>query len=111
LLEHGKPMIFGAQRDKGIRLVGTTPQVFRIGEDGLSEADAWVHDAHDPDPTRAFLLGGMDLPDFPVPMGVLRSVERPTYDALVVEQVAEAKAARKADLQKLLNGRTNWVVA
>ena len=111
LLEHGKPMVFGAKRDKGIRLVGVRPVVFQFGEDGLSEADAWVHDAHDPDSTRAFLLARMTAPDFPTPIGLFRSVQRPCYDALINAQVAEITAKKTPDLQKLLNGRNSWVVA
>ncbi len=110
LLEHGKPMIYGQKRDKGIRLVGTRPEVFTIGENGLTEADAWVHDAHDTDPTRAFLLGRMEWPEFPMPMGVLRSNARPVFDQLICNQVAEIQQSKKADLQKLLDGRSSWVV-
>jgi 2-oxoglutarate/2-oxoacid ferredoxin oxidoreductase subunit beta len=46
----------------------------------------------------------------PVPQGVFRSVERPTLDALMTEQVAAAKAAKPADLQKLLTGSETWTV-
>ena len=110
LLEHGKPMLFGTNKDKGIRLVGTRPQVFVLGQDGLSADDAWVHDAHDRDPVRAFLLAHMDPPQFPTPMGVLRSVERPVYDELINSQVAEITSKKPPDLQKLLNGRNSWQV-
>ncbi len=111
LLEHGKPMIFGAKRDKGIRLVGVRPVVFQLGENGLTEADAWVHDAHDSDSTRAFLLARMTAPEFPTPIGLFRAVARPCYDALINEQVAAVTAKKAPDLQKLLNGRNSWVVA
>lgn len=110
LLEHGKPMIYGQNRDKGIRLRGLKPEVVTLGVDGVTEADLWVHDAYEDDPTRAFLLSRMEWPDFPVPVGVIRAVQKPVYDALVNAQVAEQKAAKKADLQKLLNGRSTWVV-
>ena len=110
LLEHGKPMIYGQNRDKGIRLRGLKPEVVTIGENGVTEADLWIHDAHDDDPTRAFLLSRMEWPHFPVPVGVIRAVQQPVYDALVNAQVDEQKAAKKADLQKLLNGRSTWVV-
>jgi len=110
LLEHGKPMVFGGARDKGIRLVGLRPVVFRLGEDGLGAGDAWIHDAHDPDPTRAFLLARMTAPEFPTPMGVLRSVARPVYDDLVHGQMREVAANKAPDLQKLLDGRNSWTV-
>lgn len=110
LLEHGKPMIFGANRDKGIRLVGVRPEVFTLGQDGLTEADAWIHDAHDEDPTRAFLLSRMDWPAFPVPIGVIRATQRDTFDELINAQVEEVRAKKPADLQKLLEGRSSWLV-
>ncbi len=110
LLEHGQPMVFGANRDKAIRLLGTRPQVFQIGQDGLGVGDAWVHDAHDADPVRAFLLARMEGPEFPTPMGVLRSVQRPAYDELVNAQVAQVAARKPADLQKLLDGPHPWLV-
>ena len=46
VLEHGKPMIFGKDRDKGIRLDGLHPEVVTIGENGVTEADLLVHDEH-----------------------------------------------------------------
>ncbi len=110
LLQHGQPMVFGAQRDKGIRIRGVTPEVVTIGEDGITEADLWVHDEKDEDSTRAFLLSRMNGPAFPVPVGVLRAVERPIYDRAVNAQVAQAEAAKPADLQTLLNGRKSWTV-
>ncbi len=111
LLEHGKPMIFGEHRDKGIRLVGTKAQVVQIGENGITEADLWVHDAHDDDPAHAFILSRMEWPDFPVPVGVLRDVQRPVYDQLVQAQIVEVQAGKTPDLQALLDGRQTWTVA
>lgn len=110
LLEHGKPMLFGANNDKGIRIRGVSPEVVTLGEDGISKSDLWVHDAKDDDSTRAFLLSRMNGPRFPVPVGVLRAVQRPVYDRGVEAQIAEAEGAKSADLQALLNGRKNWVV-
>ncbi len=109
-LRHGQPMVFGRARDKGIVLRGLRPEVVTLGEGGLSEADCWVHDAHDPDPTRAFILARMWAPALPVPVGVLRAVQRPCYDAAVNAQVATARAT-PGDLHKLLVGRKNWTVS
>jgi 2-oxoglutarate ferredoxin oxidoreductase subunit beta len=110
LLEHDKPMIFGAKRDKGIRLRGLKPEIVKIGEDGVTEADLWVHDAYDEDLTRTFLLSRFDMPDFPIPIGVLRAVQRPVYDSLVNAQVDAQRAVKKQDLQVLLDGAKNWIV-
>ena len=108
--QHGKPMVFGAARNRGIRIVGLRPEIVELGEDGYGEADLWVHDASDPDPTRAFVLSRMTAPDFPVPVGVLRAVERPAYDVQVNEQVASRQRASTADLQALLDGPRPWQV-
>jgi 2-oxoglutarate ferredoxin oxidoreductase subunit beta len=110
VLEHDAPMIFGAERDKGIRLVGLRPEVVTIGNDGVTVDDLWVHDAHDPDPTRAFLLSRMNGPENPVPMGVLRAVDKPVYDQGLNAQIERAKNEKKPDLQALLYGRKTWKV-
>jgi len=114
VLKHGEPMIFGAEKNKGIRLNGLQPEVVTIGENGVSVADLWVHDETDPDATRTQILSRMWWPDFPVPVGVFRRVPRPTHDQLLVEQIDGAKAARAAkgpvDLQKLLASGETWTV-
>lgn len=109
-LEHNKPMIFGLQRDKGIRLRGLRPEIVKIGENGVTEADLWVHDAYDEDPTRTFLLSRFEFPTMPVPLGILRSVQRPVYDQLVNAQVELQRAVKKPDLQALLDGNKTWIV-
>ncbi len=115
VLKHGEPMIFGAEKNKGIRLNGLQPEVVTIGENGVSVADLWVHDETNPDATRTQILSRMWWPDFPVPVGVFRRVPRPTHDQLLVEQVESAKAARAAkgpvDLQKLLAAGETWTVS
>ena len=115
VLKHGEPMIFGAEKNKGIRLNGLQPEVVTIGENGVSVVDLWVHDETDPDATRTQILSRMWWPDFPVPVGVFRRVPRPTHDQLLVEQVESAKAARAAkgpvDLQKLLAAGETWTVS
>ena len=114
VLKHGEPMIFGAEKNKGIRLNGLQPEVVTIGENGVSVADLWVHDETDPDATRTQILSRMWWPDFPVPVGVFRRVPRPTHDQLLIEQIEGAKAARAAkgpvDLQKLLASGETWTV-
>ncbi len=106
-LEAGKPMVFAGGK-KGIRIRGFTPEVITLG-DGLSADDCVVHDPTDLG--LANVLARMDYPEFPVPMGVIYAVERPTYDAQFVAQIDAAKAAAPApDLQKLLLGGETWKV-
>src|SRR3954471_23686182 len=109
-LEDGKPMIFGKDRDKGIRLRGLRPEVVQLG-DGVSEEDLLVHDETAEDPYLALILSRMWWPEFPVPVGVLRRVDRPTHDALMAAQIDDAIAARGAgDLAKALNSGETWTV-
>ena len=90
VLEHGKPMIFGKDRDKGIRLNGHQPEVVTLGVDGITEADLLVHD--EADPLIAFMLSRIYWPDFPVPVGVIFDVKRATHDELLTAQREEAVA-------------------
>jgi len=110
LLEHGKPMIFGKEHDKGIRLRGLHPEVVTLG-DGVTEADLLVHDEEAEDPYLAYMLSRMWWPQFPVPVGVLRRISRPTHDQLMVGQIEDAVARQGAgDLAQLLVSGETWVV-
>jgi 2-oxoglutarate ferredoxin oxidoreductase subunit beta len=103
-------MVFGKDRDKGIRLNGLQPEVVQLG-DGVTEADLLVHDEQAADPYLAFMLSRMWYPEFPVPVGVLRRVERPTHDQLLTRQLEAAVEKRgEGDLVKLLGGTDTWVV-
>ena len=109
-LEHGKPLIFGKDRNKGIRLKGLKLEVVELGN-GITEADLLVHDAQAADPSLAFMLARMDYPDFPVPVGIFRSVQKPTYDELLEAQVQDSvNRMGPGNLEKLLNSGDTWVV-
>jgi 2-oxoglutarate ferredoxin oxidoreductase subunit beta len=111
VLEDGKPMVFGKDRDKGIRLRGLRPEVVTLGENGITEADLLVHDETAEDPYLAFMLSRMFYPEFPVPVGVIRRVDRPTHDQLMAEQIANAVNQRgEGDLARLLNSGETWTV-
>jgi 2-oxoglutarate ferredoxin oxidoreductase subunit beta len=110
-LEHGKPMVFGKDRDKGIRLVGLHPEVVTIGQDGVTEADLLVHDAHAEDPHLALILSRMFWPEFPVPVGVLRDVQKPTHSDLIDAQIEQAiEKSGQGDLAKALVAGETWTV-
>ena len=109
VLEHGKPMIFGRERNRGLRLNGHRPEIVTIGEDGITEADVLVHD--EDDPLLAAMLSTIYWPDFPVPVGVIRAVHRPTHSELLNRQVEEAVAKRGAgNLTDLLDSGETWIV-
>jgi 2-oxoglutarate ferredoxin oxidoreductase subunit beta len=110
-LEHGKPMIFGKDRNQGIRMNGALPEVVTIGENGVTEADILVHDINLEDPSVAFMLARMEQPDFPQPVGIFRSITRPSYDQLLVDQIDSAIAkSGPGSLDKLINTGDMWTV-
>jgi 2-oxoglutarate ferredoxin oxidoreductase subunit beta len=102
-------MIFGAEKNKAIRLDGNVPKVFEIG-DKLTIDDALVHDKKDY--VIASLLANMTYnPDFPEPLGVFYAIDMPTYEDLMVDQIKDAiKKKPKGTVQQLLDSGDNWVV-
>jgi 2-oxoglutarate ferredoxin oxidoreductase subunit beta len=107
VLEHGKPLVFGKNRDKGIRLRDFRPEVVTLG-DGITQDDLLVHD--ETNAALAYLISRMGPPTFPTPIGVFAAVERPRYEEVLGAQVASAKARSTADLRKLLHQGDTWVV-
>jgi 2-oxoglutarate/2-oxoacid ferredoxin oxidoreductase subunit beta len=105
-LEHGEPIVFGAQGDKGLRR--TASGGFEVAPAG--SPDIVVHDAHNPDPSLAFALSRLDSPGFEhTPIGIFRQVARPSYDELMREQLAEATERQgKGDLAALLSSGDTW---
>ena len=95
LLEHGKPMIFGKEANKGLMLDGFNLKVVTIGQNGITEADILVHDAACQDTTLQMKLALMEGPELPIAVGVIRDVEEETYDAAVEAQIAEVQAKSK----------------
>jgi 2-oxoglutarate ferredoxin oxidoreductase subunit beta len=111
-LEHGKPLIFGKNRDKGIRQNGFDLEVVPLGN-GITEKDLLVHNEQHPRSAYAFMLAHMEQrPDFPTPIGVLRATENvPRYEDLIAEQIRQVQERRgKGDLDKLLHAGDTWEV-
>jgi 2-oxoglutarate ferredoxin oxidoreductase subunit beta len=111
-LEHGKPLIFGQNRDKGIRLNGLDPEVVELGK-GITEDDLLFHDEKAAEPSLAYLLTRLRHEDgFPEPIGVFRAIDAPKYDHELNAQVAAAKAKpRESDLNALFNSGETWTVS
>jgi 2-oxoglutarate ferredoxin oxidoreductase subunit beta len=87
------------------------PEVVTLGEQGITEADILRHDEHEPEPNLAFVLSRLDYPDFPVPVGVFRAIEKPTYDQMLEDQRTAALARHgEGDLEALFNSGDTWVV-
>ncbi|MGB8358387.1 MAG: 2-oxoacid:ferredoxin oxidoreductase subunit beta [Bacteroidales bacterium] len=111
VLNHGKPMIFGKEHDKGLLLDGLRLKVVKLGKDGITEKDLLVHDAHEPDPGVHYMLAGMQYPEFPVALGIIREVKSQTYDGAMLEQHERVKAKSKIrSVDDLLNSGSTWKV-
>ena len=110
-LEHGKPLVFGKERDKGLRLKpgSVALEAVTLGEGGVTEADLLVHD--ETNRIQAQMLAAMEPPAFPVALGVLYSNPGASYEAEVRTQREAAKASKGAgDLKALLHSGHTWVV-
>jgi 2-oxoglutarate ferredoxin oxidoreductase subunit beta len=90
-LEHGKPMIFGKERNRGLVMKGDRMEVVTIGQNGVTEKDLIVHNAHDHDDTNHYRLVRMGLPAFPMAMGVIRATESSVFESEMHDQVVQAK--------------------
>jgi len=111
-LEHKKPMVFGKYKDKGIKLDGTTPKVINISEGNNSINDCWVHDEFDKSFVRATILAHLnDEEGFPVPVGIIRQIDKPTYDEGSEAQIKNVKSKLgEGDLEKVLFSGNTWNV-
>jgi len=88
-LEHGKPMIFGSENDKGLVLNGLKLEVVTIGENGVTEADILVHNAEEKDPTLHQMLVRLE---YPLATGVIRRVEDITLEERMTDLAAQVKS-------------------
>jgi 2-oxoglutarate ferredoxin oxidoreductase subunit beta len=110
LLEHGKPITFGAEGERGVRL---RPDGAAEIVDGAEEASLMVHDEHAETPSLASALARLShTPHGPTPIGVFRDVERPVYDRLMDEQLARAREDQgEGDLAELLHAGDTWTIS
>ncbi|MCM2277688.1 MAG: 2-oxoacid:ferredoxin oxidoreductase subunit beta [Oligoflexia bacterium] len=106
-LQHGKPLLFGANQDKGIRLKNFSPEVVKVGEGGANASELAVHDIASPDSSLAYLLSQMDQPrdGQPVPLGIFRQVSAPIY----TEVAGMQSPADDAAVARILRGSASWV--
>jgi 2-oxoglutarate ferredoxin oxidoreductase subunit beta len=110
-LKHGKPLIFGEKKNKGIMLRGADPVVVTLGEQGIGKKDLVVHDMYREDPNYASMLTEMASPDFPLPVGIYRAVKKPVYEVELEAQIKSVTALKgRRNLQALLRGSEYWTV-
>lgn len=111
ILKHGQPMIFGKDNDKGLVLDGLKLKVVRLGENGITEKNLLVHDAREANPGIQYMLANMRYPDYPMALGVIRSVEGKTYESDVEEQInGIRKSAKITCMDDLLLSGSVWKV-
>ncbi|MCF6356814.1 MAG: 2-oxoacid:ferredoxin oxidoreductase subunit beta [Draconibacterium sp.] len=111
ILEHGKPMLFGKEKQKGLVFEKGKLKVVVVGENGITIDDILVHDVTEEDPILHLALINMQLPDFPVALGVIRSVSALVYNTELVEQIKDVQQKRKITcVDDLLNSGNIWEV-
>lgn len=108
-LEHGKPMIFGKEKDKCIVLDGFAPKIAKVAD--VDASKILLHDAKSKSPAMATLLSTFVDEGLPNPMGIIRQVEQPVYDERIDQQIADAKTSvGEGDIAELLAGGDTWTV-
>lgn len=111
ILKHGEPMIFGKNNEKGLILEGLRLKVVNLGENGYNEGNILVHDAFESNPGIHYMLANMRYPDYPVALGIIRSVPGPTYETdvkLLIEKVRSKSKIKCMD--DLLCSGSTWKV-
>ncbi|WP_196891017.1 2-oxoacid:ferredoxin oxidoreductase subunit beta [Aureivirga marina] len=112
-LEHGKPLVFGENNSKGIRINGLSPEIVDLTEGKYSEEDLWIHDENDKN-KASLLVRFFDDPSeenaMPRPFGIFYVEDRITYDEAVGIQIEEAKEMKgEKSLDDLLRGDHFWI--
>lgn len=111
VLRHGEPMVFGKDADKGLILDGLKLRVVKLGENGFNKSNILVHDVTEPNPGIHYMLANMRYPEYPVALGVIRSVQGSTYDSDVHDQIDHIQKASKVKcVDDLLNSGSVWTV-
>ncbi len=110
-LEHGEPLVFGKEKNLGIRIDGLQPTIVTLGN-GINEGDLWIHD--ETDIFKASMLTRFfDDPKLegalPRPFGVIYAVERPTYESQLFAQLEQAKT-KSLDLDAMIAGENTWEI-
>lgn len=113
-LEHGKPLVFGSNQNKGIRLNGLKPEVVEINENNSLD-DLWIHDENDffkaQILVRLFDSPNPDAAYYPRPFGVFYQENRPTYESMMLEQIEMTIATKgKANLDAIIRGKEVWTI-
>ncbi len=110
-LQHGQPMLFGKENEKGIVLRGTKLEVVNLGENGIKEEDILVHDKYQWESGIHVLLATMAPPAYPIALGVIRSITDFTYDGKMKQIIEEEKTSSPIKtMDDLLNSGKTWEI-
>jgi 2-oxoglutarate/2-oxoacid ferredoxin oxidoreductase subunit beta len=109
-LKHGEPIVWGAEgKKKALKLKGLHPEA--ADYDPARHREYVIHDETDPLPHYAYFLTQLHIPEFPVPFGVFRSIEKPTYNEHLDRQIEDARKKKgEGDLKSLIYGSDTWTV-
>ena len=107
-LEHGKPMVFGKEKNRGLRFKNGKFEIVEF-EPGNPPDDITIYDETNLE--LAFAVSRLYWPEYPVPMGIIRRVRKPTFEELLYAQVEEVKRRKKpGDLKDLIYSGSIWEV-
>ena len=111
-VEHGQPLVYGANKEFGIKLDGFTPVI--VSMDSVSEDELWIHDENDRGKANILVRFYQDPSlegNFPRPFGIFYTEERACYEDLLTDQVETAKVKfGRGDLNELLRGKSTWTI-
>ncbi|MDA9120398.1 2-oxoacid:ferredoxin oxidoreductase subunit beta [Flavobacteriales bacterium] len=111
-VEHGQPLVYGANKEFGIKLDGFTPVI--VSMDSVSEDELWIHDEKDRGKANILVRFYQDPSlegNFPRPFGIFYTEERACYEDLLIDQVETAKVKfGRGDLNELLRGKSTWTI-
>jgi len=97
-LEHGKPLVFGKNKNKGIILKDLRPEVIEF-EPGKVPPEVVIYD--ETNPALAYAVSGLNLPSFPVPFGIIKNVPKPSLIEILQQEADERK---EPELKEILGG-------
>lgn len=111
VLRHGQKMLFGKNNEMGLMLNGLKLKVVKPGENGVKMEDILVHDASEPNPGIHYMLANMKYPEYPVALGIIRSVPGETYEKAVADQISAIREKSPIKcMDDLLKSGSTWKV-
>ncbi len=109
-LEHGKPVVFGRDESRGVRVRGMDLEIIDL-KGSIGPEDCLVWDENRDNPALAFLMSQIGPPDLPTPLGVFRCVDKVPYETLIIDQIRHEEETRgTGSIDDLINAGETWTV-